>query len=84
MVQGALDPTLYSSGGREVLDWSWVPWMSSDSAEEGTGNTVDGVIQETLSGKGNISSTHTVNSDEALDAGLKLFGGGLQRNWNIR
>ena len=43
-----------------------------------TGNKIDDVIQETLSGKGNITSKHTLNSDEALDAGLKHLGQGYK------
>ena len=45
---------------------------------KGAGNKVDDVIQETLSKKGNISSKHTLNSDQALDAGLKHLGPGYK------
>ncbi len=35
---------------------------------------VDAVIDETNSRKGNITSRHTLSSDEALDAGIKFLG----------
>ncbi len=48
------------------------------SITKGAGNKVDDVIRETLSGKGNLTSKHTLNSDEALDAGLKHLGTGYK------
>lgn len=39
-----------------------------------TGSKIDSVISETLAGKGNFTSKLTLNSDEALNAGLKYLG----------
>ena len=37
---------------------------------------VDAVIEETLNGKGNITSKYSLTPDEALDAGQKFLGKG--------
>ncbi|NDJ57630.1 hypothetical protein GWD52_11620 [Enterobacteriaceae bacterium 4M9] len=45
---------------------------------ENSNSKIDGVINETLSGKKNFTSSTTLTSDEALAAGLKFLGAGYK------
>ncbi|WP_197062494.1 hypothetical protein [Cedecea neteri] len=45
---------------------------------ENSNSKIDSIINETLSGKKNFTSSTTLTSDEALAAGLKFLGAGYK------
>ena len=49
-------------------------WVHNDCPYGKSPRKIDAVINETNTQRGNITSKHTLSSDEALDAGIKYLG----------
>ncbi|MCG7399093.1 VENN motif pre-toxin domain-containing protein [Pantoea sp. ACRSC] len=74
-VDGAPD-----TGGNILVNPGADPFTKKDVVylSENSNSKIDGVINETLSGKKNFTSSITLTSDEALAAGLKFLGAGYK------
>jgi filamentous hemagglutinin len=74
-VDGAPD-----TGGNILVNPGADPFTKKDVVylSENSNSKIDGVINETLSGKKNFTSSTTLTSDEALAAGLKFLGAGYK------
>lgn len=66
------------TGGNILINPSADPFTKKDVVylSENSNSKIDRVINETLSGKKNFTSSITLTSDEALAAGLKFLGSG--------
>ncbi len=54
------------------------PWGLQTCPPTTNGSKADDIIDETLNSKGNVTSKHTVSSDELLQAGEKFLGPGYK------
>ncbi|WP_081943026.1 VENN motif pre-toxin domain-containing protein [Cedecea neteri] len=69
-----------NTGGSILVNPGADPFTKKDVVylSENSNNKIDSIINETLSGKKNFTSSTTLTSDEALAAGLKFFGAGYK------
>ncbi|RRZ97081.1 VENN motif pre-toxin domain-containing protein [Erwinia sp. 198] len=68
------------AGGNILVNPGADPFTKKDIVylSENSNSKIDNVINETLSGKKNFTSSTTLTSDEALAAGLKFLGSGYK------